>query len=277
MKWLNLDGQKVSQIGMGTWGLGESPEKRPQELEALRYGLKHGCNVIDTAEMYGEGQSESLVGDAIKDFPRRKLFLISKFYPWHATPDQERKSLKASLSRLGTDYLDLYLLHWRSTTPLKQTLSGLEKLRQEGLIRHWGVSNFDVSDLEEAEAYAPVQANEVLYNLRQRGIEYDLIPHQQQKEEWLFAYSPFNSGQGDSIPVTANLKQIADAHQVTVHQVMLSWTLRQKTVISLPKASTTAHMKENLSAADLILSPEELQLLDQDFQPPKHKQPLAVI
>ena len=139
----------LSGLGMGTWGIGEDASKKKDELATLRYGLDHGIKVIDTAEMYGEGKSEKLIGEAIRGYDRSKIFLISKFYPYHASPELERQSLEKSLKRLGTDYLDLYLLHWRGDKRLSETVRGLKELQKEGLIRHWGVSNFDVTDLEE--------------------------------------------------------------------------------------------------------------------------------
>ena len=149
MKYMTVKGEKLSQLGLGTWNMGENASRREEEIAAIRYGLFAGVNVIDTAEMYGEGQAESLVGEAIKDLDRSQLFLISKFYPWHASPDDQKKSLAASLKRLGTDYLDLYLLHWKSDYPLAETVKGLQDLEKAGLIRHWGVSNFDMADMQE--------------------------------------------------------------------------------------------------------------------------------
>ena len=144
-----MDFEKLSGLGIGTWNLGEDPKKKKDEIAAMRYGLDNGLNIIDTAEMYGEGKSEKLIGEAIKGYDRSKLFLISKFYPYHATPELERQSLEASLKRLGTDYLDLYLLHWRGSHSLLDTIRGLEAFQKEGLLRHWGVSNFDTSDMEK--------------------------------------------------------------------------------------------------------------------------------
>ena len=158
----------LSGLGMGTWGIGEDASKKKDELAALRYGLDHGIKVIDTAEMYGEGKSEKLIGEAIRGYDRSKIFLISKFYPYHASPELERQSLEKSLKRLGTDYLDLYLLHWRGDKRLSETVRGLKELEKEGLIRHWGVSNFDVADLEELFSVPGGKdclANEDLYNL----------------------------------------------------------------------------------------------------------------
>ena len=260
--------------------MGENASRREEEIAAIRYGLSAGVNVIDTAEMYGEGRAESLVGEAIKDLDRSQLFLISKFYPWHASPDDQKKSLAASLKRLGTDYLDLYLLHWKSDYPLAETVKGLQDLQAAGLIRHWGVSNFDTADMQELVDIAgegAVFANEDLYNLDKRGVEYDLLPWQKQHGIAFIGYSPFNSGNGQSIPVKASLKQIADKRGVSVHQVMLAWTMRTGQVLTIPKASSVDHMRANLAAADLVLTAGELAALDRDYLPPKSKQPLESI
>lgn len=280
MKYMTVKGEKLSQLGLGTWGMGEKASKREEEIAALRCGLSSGVNVIDTAEMYGEGQAESLVGEAIKDLDRSQLFLISKFYPWHASPREQKKSLAASLKRLGTDYLDLYLLHWKSDYPLAETVKGLQDLQAAGLIRHWGVSNFDTADMQELVDIAgegAVFANEDLYNLDKRGVEYDLLPWQKQHGIAFIGYSPFNSGNRQSIPVKASLKQIADKRGVSVHQVLLAWTMRTGQVLTIPKASSVDHMRANLAAADLVLTAGELAALDRDYLPPKSKQPLESI
>ena len=271
---------KLFGIGMGTWVIGENPNKKNGEISALRYGLDNGLTIIDTAEMYGEGKSEKLVGEAIKGYDRSKIYLISKFYPYHATPELERKSLEASLERLGTDYLDLYLLHWRGSHRLSDTIRGLEKLKKEGLIREWGVSNFDTADMEELlslENGNNCFANEDLYNLDHRGVEYDLLPWQKEKNINFIGYSPYNSGSGDSIRITKNLKIVARNHNVTPHQIMLAWAIRNKNVLSIPKAASIEHMKDNIKALDIKLTKEDLRLINADFPKPVAKQPLDVI
>ena len=280
MKYMTVKEEKLSQLGLGTWNMGENASRREEEIAAIRYGLSAGVNVIDTAEMYGEGRAESLVGEAIKDLDRSQLFLISKFYPWHASPDDQKKRLAASLKRLRTDYLDLYLLHWKSDYPLAETVKGLHDLQAAGLIRHWGVSNFDTADMQELVDIAregAVFANEDLYNLDKRGVEYDLLPWQKQHGIAFIGYSPLNSGNGQSIPVKASLKQIADKRGVSVHQVMLAWTMRTGQVLTIPKAGSVDHMRANLAAADLVLTAGELAALDRDYLPPKSKQPLESI
>ena len=230
--------------------------------------------------MYGEGKSEKLVGEAIKGYDRSKLFLISKFYPYHATPELERQSLEASLERLGTDYLDLYLLHWRGNHRLSDTIRGLEALQKEGLIRHWGVSNFDTSDMKELFTVPGGDkcfANEDLYNLNERGTEYDLQDWQKKHGVSFIGYSPFNSGAGDTIRITRNLKIVARDHGVTQHQIMLAWTMRNGNVLAIPKAAKIKHMKENIAAQNIKLTEDELRLINSDFPVPTEKTPLAVI
>lgn len=276
----NLNKQILSGIGMGTWAMGEDPQNAKQEIASLRYGLDHGINVIDTAEMYGEGKSETLIGQAIKGYDRSKIYLISKFYPYHASPELERRSLENSLKRLGTDYLDLYLLHWRGDKRLSETVRGLQALQKEGLIRQWGVSNFDLADMEELFSVpggTDCFANEDLYNVEKRGVEYDLLPWQQEKKVNFIGYSPFNSGAGNSIRITNNLKMVARAHQATVHQILLAWTIRNGNVLTIPKAGEIKHMKENIAAQDIKFTKDELALINADFPQPTEKQPLAMI
>lgn len=270
----------LTGLGMGTWHLGENPRTQKEEIAALRYGLTHGLKVIDTAEMYGSGKSERLVGKAIKGYDRSKIFLISKFYPYHATPALERKSLTASLKRLGTDYLDLYLLHWRGSHRLSDTIVGLQALQKSGLIRHWGVSNFDLADMKEMMAIPggpSCYANEDLYNLLHRGVEYDLLPWQIKQQISFIAYSPFNSKKGNSIRITHNLKTVARAHHAKPHQIMLAWIMRHRQVLTIPKASTVKHMKENIAALKIKLTEDDLRLINSDFPGPTAKEPLAMI
>lgn len=271
---------ELTGLGMGTWGMGEDSKKKKDEITSLRYGLDNGVKIIDTAEMYGEGTSESLVGEAIKGYNRSDLFLITKFYPYHASPDLERQSLENSLKRLGTDYVDLYLLHWRGHKRLSETVRGLRDLQKEGLICHWGVSNFDVADMEELFSVPGGEecfANEDLYNIAKRGVEFDLLPWQKEKGVNFIGYSPFNSGNGDSIRITNNLKIVARHHNVTPHQVLLAWTMRSGNILTIPKASNVKHMKANLAATKIKLNDEDIALLNADFPQPTSKQPLEMI
>lgn len=267
-------------LGMGTWNMGEDSKKKKNEIESIRYGLDNGVKIIDTAEMYGEGKSEKLIGEAIKGYDRSQMYIISKFYPYHATPELERKSLEASLERLGTDYLDLYLLHWRGSHRLSDTIRGLQTLQKEGLIRKWGVSNFDTADMEELFSVPGGKecfANEDLYNLDHRGVEFDLLPWQEKNNVNFIGYSPFNSGEGDSIRITHNLKTVARDHGVTPHQIMLAWALRSGKILSIPKAGKAKHMKENIEAQNIKLTEDELKLINSDFPQPTVKQPLDII
>ncbi|MFC6170186.1 aldo/keto reductase [Loigolactobacillus jiayinensis] len=281
MQQIKLKRALLPALGMGTWHMGDQPTKRTAEIQALHYGLDHGLTVIDTAEMYGNGRSESLVGAAIRPYQRQDLFVISKFLPQNATPQRMRQSLLASLKRLGTDYLDLYLLHWRGRVPLAATVAGLETLKREGKIHYWGVSNFDQVDLLELQQITGGQhlaANEDLYNLGARGVEFDVLPWQQKRALPLIAYSPI--AQGD---VRGNLtgnkvvQQIAAAHQLTAYQVLLAWTLRQPQVLAIPQTSNWQHMQANIAAADSTLTASELAALNQEFPAPTHKQPLEII
>ncbi|MFD0897541.1 aldo/keto reductase [Loigolactobacillus binensis] len=281
MQQIKFQTTSVPALGIGTWHMGEQPQQRPAELQALRYGLDHGLTVIDTAEMYGAGRSESLVGEAIQPYQREKLFLISKFYPQNATKKRMRQSLTASLQRLGTDYLDLYLLHWRGGVPLSETVAGLMELQQAGKIRHWGVSNFDQVDLLELQQLngAPyLAANEDLYNLGERGVEFDVLPWQQQRQIPFIAYSPV--AQGDVrgyLTNNATVKAIAATHQLSTHQLLLAWVLHQPGLLAIPQTSDWHHMQANIAAAEISLTPAELAALDREFPAPTRKQPLAII
>ncbi|WP_225046746.1 aldo/keto reductase [Lacticaseibacillus kribbianus] len=280
MQTISLAGVRVPALGIGTWYLGEgSPAQTALEVQSLRTGLDHGLTVIDTAEMYGDGAAETLVGSAIQGYDRSDLFVISKFYPWHATATKMRAALEASLRRLRLDYLDLYLLHWRGSTPLAETLAGAQALQQAGLIRAFGVSNFDVADLEELAGLPGgdrVAANEVLYNLQARGIEYDLMPYQQKRDMALIGYSPFGSGSGRTIRLPRPIHDIARAKHLSDHQLMLAWTMRDR-VLSIPKAATPVHMTENLAVQDVTFTRDELAAIDRAFRRPTSKKPLEMI
>lgn len=280
MKTTKLNGSTTLALGIGTWELGEGDASRSaREVAAIRAGLYAGLTLIDTAEMYGEGAAETLVGQAIAPYDRSALYLVSKFYPWHATAVQMRQSLEASLQRLGTDYLDLYLLHWPGQTPLAETLAGLADLKKAGLIRAYGLSNFDQPALKEARALPggqAIAANEVLYNVEARGIEFDLIPYQAKIGMPLLGYSPFGSGNGQQISISASIKQLAHSMHLSVHQVLLAWAGRGS-VIPLVKTGSAAHMQANLGALDVTLTEEQLAIIDANFPAPTRKVPLQSI
>lgn len=277
-----LNKQSVLAVGMGTWHMGDDPAKEKAEIDALQAGIKAGAAVIDTAEMYGEGNAETLVGKAIQPFTRGDLYLISKVYPWNAYADELPKALDRSLARLGTDYLDLYLLHWRGDVPLAETVDALEVAKASGKIRAWGVSNFDVADMEELlrlENGDQCAANQVLYNLGARGIEYDLLPWQAEAEIPVIAYSPIAQGDrlGHHFKNDEVLKELAEAKGCTIFQLLLAWTLRQPHVLAIPQTSDSLHMLQNIEACKIVFSKSELAAIDARFPAPTKKQPLAMI
>lgn len=268
-------GTPMPVIGQGTWGMGEDQARRQSEVAALRLGLELGMTLIDTAEMYGEGGAEEVTGEAMEG-RRAQVFLVSKIYPHNASRQGTVEACERSLKRLGTDYLDLYLLHWRGTVPLAETLEAFQSLKQAGKIRDYGVSNFDVRDLEEAGALPggnEIATNQVLYNLMRRGIEWDLLPACRERGLPVMAYSPIEQGE---MLGNAQLQRVASRHGVTPAQVALAWLLQQEGIVVIPKASTAAHVRENRAAAELTLTEEDLTELDRAFPPPRQKMMLAM-
>ena len=256
--------------------MGEKARRRQEEIAALQLGLDLGMTLIDTAEMYGDGEAEVLVGEAIAG-RRDEVFIVSKVLPHNATRSGTIEACERSLKRLRTDTLDLYLLHWRGAPPLTETLQGFAALTRTGKIRHWGVSNFDVSDMEELWALSggrDVATNQVLYNLTRRGIEFDLMPWCLKRRIPIMAYSPIEQGRMLNHPT---LQQVAAFHQATPAQVALAWLLRQDGVIVIPKAATAAHMRENRKALEMRLTKEDLAALDKAFLPPTKKRPLELL
>lgn len=273
MRTLELAGVQVPVIGQGTWRMGENRSAHPREVAALRQGIELGMTLIDTAEMYAEGGAETVVGEAIAGL-RDQVFLVSKVYPHNASRQGIPQACERSLRRLGTDYIDLYLLHWRGQYPLEETVEAFERLREDGKIGRWGVSNFDVDDLEEL-ANPACATNQVLYNLEERGVEFDLLPWCQQQRMPLMAHCPI--GQGGAMLAEPVLKQIAARHDVTPAQVSLAWILRQDGVIAIPKAVRPEHVQLNAHAAQLQLDAGDLAALDQVFKAPQRKQRLAMV
>lgn len=277
MKAIQLINPSISPIGMGTWYMGEGRKPYEQELSAIRYGVENGIHLIDTAEMYGEGLAEKLVGDAISYYEREQLTIVSKVYPWNATKTGTRNSLESSLRRLQTDYLDLYLLHWREDIPLAESIEALIQLQEEGKIKQWGVSNFDVADLEELCAIsADCATNQVLYHLGSRGIEFALKPMMDALQMPLMAYSPL--GHGDTLKTNFSknpiLQQIAEEHGATIQQILLAWVTAQPNTIAIPKASSITHMKQNIEALSIQLSAQNLRDLNKAYPSPGYKTPL---
>ena len=270
------DAGTVPALGLGTWFMGERPDRRPTELAALRTGIENGLTLIDTAEMYGDGAAEELVSEAIAG-QRDSIYLVSKVVPSHATRRGTVEACQASLRRLGTDYLDMYLLHWRGRVPLAETVAGFEELVQAGLIRSWGVSNFDTDDLDQLASVpggARAQTDQVLYNLARRGPEYDLLPRCRQAGIPLMAYSPVDHGRLLEHPT---VRDMAGAKEVTPAQLALAWVLRLPEVFAIVKASTPARVAENRAAIEISFSTNELKQLDQIFPPPSSKEPLEML
>jgi diketogulonate reductase-like aldo/keto reductase len=269
-------GDLVPVLGQGTWGMGEHSDRRAAEIAALRLGLELGMTLIDTAEMYGGGATEQLVGEAIRG-RRDDVFLVSKVLPNHATRRGTVAACEASLRRLHTNHLDLYLLHWRGETPLDETLEAFHALADVGKIRFWGVSNFDLPDMHDllrVEGGSRVSTDQVLYNLTRRGIEFALMPWCWQHRIPIMAYSPVEQGRLLGHPA---LKHIAARHVATPAQVALAWVLRQDGVVAIPKASHIDHVRENRGALELQLTPDDLAELDQEFPPPTGPTPLEMI
>ena len=269
-------GIKVPALGLGTWQMGEEPRKAEIEVESLKRGIDLGMTLIDTAEMYAEGGSERVVGKAIEG-RRDEVFLVSKVYPWNASRDGVIAACERSLDRMGTDRIDLYLLHWRGQHPLGETVAGFETLRQQGKIGAWGVSNFDQDDMEELMELpegANCAANQVLYNLSRRGIEYDLLPWCQERGIPVMAYSPIEQGR---LARNAELIRIAKAYQATPAQVALAFLVKRKGVIAIPKTAHPDRVEENRDAISLEISEEDWAALDRAFPPPRGKKPLEMI
>lgn len=274
-------GQSLPAIGQGTWYMGENATRRQQEVAALRAGIECGLTVIDTAEMYAEGGAEKRVGEAIRGL-RDKVFLVSKVYPWNAGGKQLVSACEGSLRRLGTEIIDLYLLHWRGGFELAETVEGMQALIAQGKIRHWGVSNLDVDDMQElwsVEGGAGCAANQVLYHLASRGIEYSLLPWCQSRTVPVMAYCPLaQAGRLRSgLLADATVQRIAYEHQATPAQVLLAWVIHHHGVMAIPKAATIAHVEENAAALQLTLTAEDITRLERAFPAPETKIALDVV
>ncbi|CAN7491104.1 aldo/keto reductase [Rhizobium sp. LjRoot30] len=269
-------GISVPALGQGTWNMGENAADATREIESLKAGLSLGLTLIDTAEMYAEGGAEKVAGRAIAG-QRDEVFLVSKVYPWNASRRGTIEACDRSLQRLGTDRIDLYLLHWRGDHPLADTVAAFEELQQAGKIGAWGVSNFDVDDMQELLAVPGgenVAANQVLYNLGRRGIEYDLLPFCQERNIPIMAYSPIEQGRLLHHP---DLVDIAKAYQATPAQVALAFVLERDGVIAIPKTSHPHRVEENRGALDLDITDEDWAVLDAAFPPPARKTSLAML
>ena len=269
-------GETVPQLGLGTWYMGESRAARGAEADALRLGLDLGMTLIDTAEMYAEGGAEEVVAEAVKG-RRDDAFIVSKVYPHNASKTGAIAACERSLKRLKTDRLDLYLLHWRGSYPLAETVGAFERLKADGKIRAWGVSNLDPDDMDEL-AEVPkggnCVANQVLYHLGSRGIDFDLIGQCAARKVMVMAYSPLGQGR---ILRDKTLAKVAARHGVSAAAVALAWTMRHPHVVAIPKASRPEHVRENLVAADLVLTADDFADLDAAFPPPQRATPLGML
>lgn len=269
-------GEAVPVLGQGTWHMAEGRHSRKQEIAALQMGLDLGMSLIDTAEMYGDGRAEELTGEALRG-RREQVFLVSKVLPDHATTAGTIRACESSLERLNTEWIDLYLLHWRGSIPLWQTIAGFRELQRSEKIRYWGVSNFDVEDMQELfdlENGSGAASDQVLYNLSRRGIEFDLLPWCHRRRIPIMAYSPIEQGR---VLEDATVAAIAKHHQATSAQIALAWVLRRDGVIAIPQAGVPEHVRENRGALDITLSKEDLAQLDRAFPPPEEKRPLETI
>jgi diketogulonate reductase-like aldo/keto reductase len=269
-------GAKVPALGLGTWKMGEDKPRRASELAALRRGIELGMTLIDTAEMYGEGAAEELVGEAIRG-RRDQVFLVTKVYPHNATRRGTPAACDRSLRRLGVDQIDLYLLHWRGSVPLSETLDAMADLQTAGKIAAFGVSNFDVDDMEEAWSLAhgkAIATNQILYNLTRRSVEIALLPWLRSHRIPAMAYSPVEQGR---LLSDKKLASIADARRATPAQIALAWLLAQPDIIVISKSADVKHVEENRSAADIALTAEELAALNRAFPLPARRKPLEML
>jgi diketogulonate reductase-like aldo/keto reductase len=276
------DGTAVPSLGQGTWFLGEQKNRRKEELDSLKAGISAGMTLLDTAEMYGDGRAEELLSEVIQGFDRSRLFLVSKVYPHNAGRKNIFKSCDKTLERLNTDYLDLYLLHWRGSIPLSETVECMEQLKKEGKIRRWGVSNFDTADMKElwsVKGGNNCQVNQVLYHVASRGIEYDLIPWMEEHKVPVMAYCPLAQA-GDlkqGLYENPVLVRIADAHHCTVSNVLLAFAIRNNNVVAIPRTGNNDHALDNAKAWEVVLTADELMEINQAFPAPVRKTFLDIV
>lgn len=266
-------GAVLPVLGQGTWRMGESPARRKDEVAALRLGLELGMNLIDTAEMYANGGAERVVAEAIADC-RERVFVVSKVLPQNASRQGTVAACERSLKRLGTEYIDLYLLHWPGEHPLAETLEAFEQLKQAGKVRHYGVSNLDIDAMRDAESLAlgrHIAANQVIYNLQRRGIERNVLPHCAEHQIALMAYSPLDQTR---LAIKEALTRVAARHETKAEVIALAWTLRHPCVVAIPKSSNPRHVQENAKAARIKLTEQDFAELEAAYPPPKRTIPL---
>ncbi len=277
MKTLQINGQTLPAIGMGSWKLGQGRYPATQEIDALHYGLNHGLTVIDTAEMYGDGASEILIGNALKN-QRDKAWLVSKVYPWNASPQLMKAACEQTLQRLQTDSLDLYLLHWSSDFPLEEIIDGFQQLRQQGKIKAWGVSNFDtraMQQLWQTPGGQECQVNQIFYNPQARGCEFSLLPWCEEHQVRVMAYSPLG-GHGSELLTLPLICQLAAHHKCSSATILLNWAIRNGNVLAIPESGSAAHIADNIAALTCDLSDADLLQIDRQFPPPQREQPLEI-
>ena len=284
MRQVSANGLSLPVLGQGGWNIGDDPSKERSEISALRHGISLGLNLIDTAEMYGDGRSELLIGKAVEGLKRDEVILVSKVLPQNAGRSGIFESCRASLRRLGTDYIDLYLLHWRGAVPLSETVECMEELVSSGSIKRWGVSNFDVSDMEDLLSVpggADCAANQVLYNISSRGIEYDLLPWLSEHGIAAMAYCPLAQAgtlkrMNKDILSDRTLLSAAEKYEISIFQLLLAFTLRKPGIISVPKAGSAEHTEENAAAAGISISDNDWEQIDKVFWPPSSKMHLDI-
>ncbi len=276
------DGRRVKNLGQGSWFIGDNIRRRQEEIDTIRRGIELGITLIDTAEMYGSGRSEDLIGEAIQIYNREDLFIVSKVLPSNASRNRIFKACAETLDNLQTDYLDLYLLHWQGATPLQETVDCLEELKADGKIKGWGVSNFDVDQMEallKCKNGENCQVNQVLYHMLSRGIEFDLIPFQKEKNIPIMAYCPMigqEPNQKDRFMRNPDMQAIAQKHHISMTQLLLAFVMQQEIVIPIPKASSEAHVVENAKAWEIELDHTDNALINYAFPAPQEKVALHI-
>lgn len=278
---VNIKDMSIEPIGLGTWKMGDDSNNHQDEIDAIQFAINQGANVIDTAEMYGDGASEELIGEAIQSYDREKLYVISKVHPQNASKDKVLTSIDNSLKRLRTDYIDLYLLHWKSEYPLEETISAFEEAKKLGKIKEWGVSNFDTSDMKHLLSLPNGRecvANQVRYNIGDRGIEYDLKPFMRENNIALISYAPIARGDklGKNLTKSPVLLELSRKYEVDVFQILLAWNIRDGHTLAIPKSSNKLHIENNMGASNIHLTEEDIQKIDSEFPPPTTKEPLAL-
>ena len=278
---VNIKDMSIEPIGLGTWKMGDDSNNHQDEIDAIQFAINQGANVIDTAEMYGDGASEELIGEAIQSYDREKLYIISKVHPENASRDRVLTSIDNSLKRLRTDYIDLYLLHWKSQYPLEETISAFEEAKNLGKIKEWGVSNFDTSDMKHLLSLPnghKCVANQVRYNVGDRGIEYDLKPFMRENNIALISYAPIARGDklGKNLTKSPVLLELSRKYEVDVFQILLAWNIRDGHTLAIPKSSNKLHIENNMGASNIHLTEEDIQKIDSEFPPPTTKEPLAL-